>query len=302
MAENIRKPARTRMWKRIAIATASVSTAGLIALAVISFLPKGSGAFTIRVDNPQGVPELEENLNITFDKDGELEPEAQSYIVDNNPLDSVMPTTAELIENYLKSKTLVGNNNWSTQTLSADGTSTATRGLAQVFTIYLENKGDKELELKYTVNLDSFARNGDSDILDYFRILIQTEMVDEPNTLNNAYFGRVNNNPKTDGVLNELGNKREPISTRLGVWSQDQIKADFRTNDTTVVENGYCHSFAEISETNKTLVNDDVCVLKIGAGKKMRFTYVAYFEGEDMDCNGSVPSGSFLLLSLHFGV
>ena len=304
MADNIRRPARTRMWRRIAIITASVSTLAIAAFVVISFLPKGGGTFSIRVDNPQSKSEIENDLFISLDSKGEEQPNSQTYIVDNNPLDSVLPTTAESVENYLKScGELRANDNWSTLTMSDDGTTTTQRGLAQVYTVYLENKGQSNIELKYTVNLDSYSRKLDNDILDYFRILIQTEVVDKTDTLYNYYFGRANNNPNTKSLVNELDNKREPISTRVGDWNQDKIIADYRTNDKAVVENGYCYNFQEISDANKTLVlDDDVCKVVVKPGERMRFTYASFFEGNDMDCHGYIPSGSFLLLSLHFGV
>ena len=78
-----------------------------------------------------------------------------------------------------------------------------------------------------------------------------------------------------------------------------EIKAVFKTNDG---QDGYCTEFNELSETNKTLVNDNSTSFVINEGKTLRFTYVAYFEGNDMDCHGSIPAESYLHLSLHFGV
>ena len=303
MADNIRRPARTRMWRRIAIATASVSTVALVAFIVISFLPQGNGAFSIRIDNPYEKGEEDNHFHMTLDEEGETKPDSPNYIVDSTPLDRMVPTTAEEIENHLKTyngdKKLKGNNYWYT-TKNENGVEVADKGLALIYTVYLVNdSADQKQELKYSVNADSYVTTGESDILDYFRILVQTEEVGDATSLKNAYFGRRHTNPATIDFKNDEGDDREAISTYQRAWNVDQISAIFKTNGD---KDGYCTRFLELNETNKTLVNDSSTSFTINEGKTLRFTYVAYFEGNDMDCHGSIPAESYLHLSLHFGV
>ena len=304
MADNIRRPARTRMWRRIAIATASVSTVALVAFVVISFLPQGNGAFSIRIDNPYEKGEDDNHFHMTLDEAGEHKPDSPEYVVDNTPLDRMVPTTAEEIENHLKTfsedKKLQGNDYWCTTKKDEHGNDVADKGLALIYTVYLVNDStDKKQELKYSVNADSYVTTGESDILDYFRILIQTEEIGDSSSLKNAYYGRRHTNPATANYKNEWGDDREAISTYQRTWGAEQITAVFKTNGD---KDGYCTKFNELNETNKTLVNDVSTNFVINEGKTLRFTYVAYFEGNDMDCHGSIPSESYLHLSLHFGV
>lgn len=305
MADNIRRPARTRMWRRIAIATASVSTVALVAFIVISFLPQGNGAFSIRIDNPYEKGEEDNHFHMTLDEAGEHKPDSPEYIVDNTPLDRMVPVTAEDVENHLAAfngdKKLQGNDYWYTTKKDENGESDVIdKGLALIYTVYLVNDStDKKQELKYSVNADSYVTTGESDILDYFRILIQTEEVGDPSSLHNVYHGRRHTNPATAEYKNDEDDYREAISTYQRVWGAQEIKAVFKTNDG---QDGYCTEFNELSETNKTLVNDNSTSFVINEGKTLRFTYVAYFEGNDMDCHGSIPAESYLHLSLHFGV
>ena len=304
MADNIRRPARTRMWRRIAIATASVSTVALVAFVVISFLPQGNGAFSIRIDNPYEKGEEDNHFHMTLDEAGEHSPDSPNYIVDNTPLDRMVPTTAEEVENHLKTfsvdKKLQGNDYWYTTKKDEHGNDVIDKGLALIYTVYLVNDStEKKQELKYSVNADSYVTTGESDILDYFRILIQTEELGDSSSLNNAYYGRRHTNPATANYKNEWGDDREAISTYQRTWGAEEIKAVFKTNDD---KDGYCTRFLDLNETNKTLVNDISTTFTINEGKTLRFTYVAYFEGNDMDCHGSIPAESYLHLSLHFGV
>jgi len=319
MADNIRRPARARMWKRIAIALASVSTAALVVFVILSFLPQGNAAFTIRIDDPYKKDESESHFHMATygEKEGqqdELQP--TQPVLRDAPLDHMVPTTASLVEEHLaelndavKGNKLNKSQNWSTY---KDASKTEIdRGLAQIYTVYLVNESKTDDQhLKYTVQADSYARTDTNDVLNYFRVLVQTELIGGDEEIHNVYYGQKHNNPQTQdyrtGAKDGYG---EPISTYQRSWTSDVdkvINSTYMTNvhedETTGEEvgDGYCESFLELNETNKALVN--AIDFTIPAGRTLRFTYVAYFEGEDMDCHGSIPAGSYLLLSLHFGV
>lgn len=317
MADNIRRPARARMWKRIAIALGSVSTVALVVFVILAFLPQGNAAFTIRIDNPYEKDESESHFHMaTYEEQGkEEELQPTQPVLRDAPLDHMVPTTAQLVEEYLKeqndaSKGNKLNKSQNYATYKDANKTEVDRGLAQVYTIYLVNESKTdEQKLKYTVQTDSYARTDTNDILNYFRILIQTELVGE-NNLHNDYYGQKHNNPQTPFPEYKTGAEDglcEPISTYQRSWSSDSekvINALFETNvreeGGKVVGDGYCKNFLELDETNKALVN--AVDIVIPAGKTLRFTYAAFFEGEDMDCRGSIPADSYLLLSLHFGV
>jgi len=319
MATNIRRPARARMWKRIAIILASVSTVALVVFVILSFLPQGNAAFTIRIDDPFKKDESESHFHMaTYGEEQGQQDELQPTqpVLRDAPLDHMVPTTASLVEEHLaelndiaNGKKLNKSQNWSTY---KDASQTEIdRGLAQIYTVYLVNESKTEDQhLKYTVQVDSYARTDTNDVLNYFRILVQTELIGEDEEIHNVYYGEKHNNPQTQGYRTGAEDGYgEPISTYQRSWTSDVdkvINSTYMTNvhedETTGEEvgDGYCESFLELNETNKALVN--AIEFTIPAGKTLRFTYVAYFEGEDMDCHGSIPAGSYLLLSLHFGV
>jgi hypothetical protein len=145
-------------------------------------------------------------------------------------------------------------------------------------------------------------------LIDYFRILVQTEEYDSSNnkvtdSLKNTYYGEKHNNtsvPYPNDLKEESKQHREPISTYRQEWGQDVIVSTYSTTNQDEASSRYCEEFTEITESNKAIVN--AVEFSIPAGRIMRFTFVAYFEGEDMDCNGLIPAESYLLLSLHFGL
>ena len=300
MAVNIRKPARARLWKRAAIIVASVTTLALVAFVVISLLPHGNDAFSIRIHNPgKNTEEAEDNhfhMSRGWSADGSKDEDAGTYIRGES-LDKMVLTTAEDVEKYLASIDYKeGQQNYYVK--SEDE---VVKGYALVYTIYLVNDSSlKEQNLKFSVNADTYYNSAKgSNIIDYLRVLIQTEVVGS-GEIDNIYYGQKHNNPKVD-LPNSLGDYRESISTYEKSFDATSIKAKYTTKYKGQ-DVGYCNSFNDLNETNKALVNDNSTQVTIPAGKALRFTYVSYFEGEDMDSNVTIPSDSYILLSLHFGL
>ena len=301
MADNIRRPARVRLWKRIATITASVSTLALIVFVVISFLPHGNDAFSIRIDNPtQRSEDGEDEFHFHMTKTSEEGAKDEGTYIRGESLSTMVPTTAKEVEKYLEEKKQASELNGQTNYISKqDGT--PDRGYALIYTIYLVNdSATKAQALKFSVHLDSYVEAEDHDypLLDYFRILTQREVVGSE-MVDNVYYGRKHTNknaPYPNDLEDEAEQDREPISTYKREWDTQIISSTFGSNG----NNGYCLNFYDDQTGATPLVNAQEIV--IPAGKTLRFTYAAFFEGNDMDCIGQIPSNSYLLLSLHFGV
>ena len=300
MAVNIRKPARARLWKRVAIILASVSTLALVVFVVISFLPHGNDAFSIRIHNPGRQSESgEENhfhMSRGWSSDGSKDKDEGEYLRGES-LDKMVLTTAEDVEKHLAEiKDKEGQQNFYVKTEEEE-----LKGYALVYTVYLVNdSATQDQNLKFSVNADTYydSTTGNSSIIDYLRILIQTEVVGS-NEVNNVYYGQKHNNPKVNLPTGE--GDREPISTYKRSFDATKIEAKYTTKYKGE-DVGYCYNFNELNETNKALVNDNTTQVTIPKGGVLRFTYVSYFEGEDMDSNVTIPSDSYILLSLHFGL
>jgi hypothetical protein len=312
MANGIKKIKRLKLLRRIGLVGAIISSFTIIIFLILSFLPKGSSAFTIKIDNPSNSNAV--NLAMTTSETSEKE----INVISATPILRALTTKAQDVEAYLSSQEKLEGSQNINETISG-----ADYQRALVYTVYLKNKSEdtsKDLRVYYQVNLDGYSTptNNANLPIDYFRILVQKQFTDS-NEIENIYYGnrRTSDNMNLDagGYITDIGQyvegydslsseekaqlqSREPISSR---WfdinpedGKNMLKRDWYSSG----NNGYCINF-DAYETGH-LVSD--VYIDIPAGKTLRFTFVAYFDGVDVDCDGKKPENSNILLSLHFGV
>jgi len=285
MTSEAKNIAKTRLLKRIGlIGLLSSGAIGLVFL-VLSFLPQGNAAFTIRIDNPTQNANFKMYTNSNAGSDGK----SDSTYLKADPMNKTKTTTAKEVEDYLGTFTeYEGSQNFVTEEKDHE--------LAMVYTVYLANTSDTEdTSIKYAVSLDAYNQpeNTSAAPIEYFRVLVQTEVDGE---VNNRYYGHQRTMyPELPNQIDD--DTREPISDRSKGRDSDGnevLKSDFSSSG----NDGYCINFNDYT-LNKNIVDDEIVVKP---NKVLRYTFVAYFEGMDLDCTGSAPENSYLLLSLHFGI
>ena len=288
--------ARVRLLKKIGIIGLSVSAVAVAVIAIISFLPKSTSAFSVRIDNTQ---RTQSHFTMSASKDG-----SSARYLPGKAVTNMYTTSADRLEGQLKALAqseggLQGEQNWVELVDSETGSAKESHGLASIFTMFLKNSSDKESQkVLYTLNLDGYNKiDGENPPYEYFRVAAQTQ-VDGSEEILTKYYGcsrTLDFQTQFNTELPENEQDREPI----GRWDvQDAVNPYVESKFSSNGNDGYCVSFNSYLKT-KYIIEDEVV---IPAGKTLRFTYASYFEGEDFDCKGSAPSGASLLLSLHFGV
>lgn len=285
MTNEAKNIAKTRLLKRIGLIGLLSTGAFLLVLTVISFLPQGNAAFTIRIDNPASNANFRMYTTPNAGKGGE----ASVTYLKADPMGKTKTTTAPEVETYLSGlETYEGSQNFITEEKDHE--------LAMVYTVYLANtEAIEDTTIKYAVSLDAYKQpdNTSAAPIEYFRVLVQMEMNGE---VTNKYYGqRRTLYPELPNEIED--DTREPISQPKKVRDEDNnecLRSMFSSNG----NDGYCLNFNDYN-FNKNIVDDEVVV---EADSVIRFTFVAYFEAYDVDCTGSAPENSYLLLSLHFGI
>ena len=292
MTSEARKIARLRLIKRIGII--GLITSGTIGLVffVLSLLPQGNAAFTMRIDNPA----LIENSNFQiFTTDEQAQngnsKDSVTYLA-GDPLSNVGQTDAKQVEDHLTNKVQKFEGN--TNLIDKD----SKKELAMVYTLYLTNTTEEEVDIQYAVRLDAFKESTEmaSAPIEYFRVLVQTEEVGNPETLSNKYFGQPRSGRNPEYVY-DSDNGREPIYTK-SYGNESDLRTPVKTDLVSAGNDGYCINFSDYRVT-KDIVSSSV---KIPVGKVLRYTFVAYFDGTDIDSYVRAVSDDYLLISLHFGV
>ena len=309
MTSEAKKIAKLRLIKRIGIIGLVTSSAVGLVFLILSLLPQGDAAFTMRIDNPA----LIENSNFQIFATEEQAQNGSSkdsvtYLA-GEPMGNVGLTDAKAVEDHLKNNVsnFVGNTNM----VNESG-----KELAMVYTLYLTNTTEEDVYIQYAVRLDAFKESSEkiSAPIEYFRVLVQTEEVGSPETLSNRYYGqpRSGRNPEyvydSDSLPNAeaKGSGREPIFTKTyeehiddpetGKWQTvTHVLTDLVSED----NDGYSENFVDYKTNNNNIVVSEV---KIPVGKVLRYTFVAYFDGTDIDSYVRALSDDYLLISLHFGV
>lgn len=284
--------ARTRKLKKIGIITASVAAGVVAVISLIAFLPRSNEGFTVVIDNPEKIS----NFVMKEDNNG-----VSTTHLSGTPLATSYQTHAEKVETYINgfdTDTLHGSQNYIEETVDGKG-QPYSKQLALVYTCYLENNSTSQTQsYGYYVNLDaSKMTRGEVSPLSYLRLMVQTSIIEgdkslehEKKTTYYAYHAE-----KNTGTLASADDDRECISDFTltanddGVTVRDPI---FKSNT-----DGYCVNF---NVGQERIVSEDN--LEIPAGKTLRFTFVAYLEGNDPESFTDGDVTAQLLMSLHFGI
>lgn len=280
-----KRVARLRLLKRISVI--GLISSGIIALVflILSFISRGNAAFTIRIDHPN---QSENNNFRMLTKRGE-DSSTSTYLA-ADPMNNTDLVDAMEVEKYLKTiETFEGSQNMRSEDDKRD--------FALVYTIYLQNVTNEDISVRYIASLDGYKEPEQPKLMDYFRILIQTESDGE---ISNTYYGnRRSSYSKYINYENDNKDDREVIGTTVTTKGEDgDSKLTIPSNWDKRGNDGYCINFNDYQITNE-IVNSRV---NIKANSEIRFTYVAFFEGGDPDSFGVVPEDtSYLLLSLHLG-
>ena len=294
MTNEAKKIARLRLLKKIGIIGLVTSGAIGLVFLILSLLPQGNAAFTIRIDDPTST----ENSNFQIfanSEDASGSKNNKTYL-SADPMPNTSLTEAKAVEEYLantiQSKELTGNDNF----VNDKG-----KELAMVYTLYLTNTTEEEVHIKYALSLDAFKQSNEDAVapIEYFRVLIQTEEVGNKESLSNIYYGQKRSGRFDAQYVFDNTENRETISTPKTYLGED-LKTHVTLDDTwnSPGNDGYCINFNDYNLT-KDIVTSEV---KIPVGKVLRYTFVAYFEGGDIDSNIRAQSDNYMLLSLHFGV
>ena len=300
MLSEAKKIARLRLLKRIGLIGLATSGAIGLVFLILSLLPQGNAAFTIRVDNPTSIENQTFKIFTTAEDAENSEVKNGVTYLSGSPLPNTALTESKIVENYLDSVTeFKGENNFKNDTNGKD--------LAMVYTIYLTNSTDEEISVQYAARLDAYKESSEesSSLIEYFRILIQTEEVGNPASKTNKYYGqkrsgRFDQQYIFDGDVNEDTKGRETIGaphTYLGTDMMTHVSLDDK-NWPSSGNDGYCINFADYKITKDIVLSE----VRVPVGKVMRYTFVAYFEGGDIDSYVRAQNDDYLLLSLHFGV
>ena len=288
MTSEAKKLARLRLLKRIGIIGLITSAAIGLVFLILSLLPQGNAAFSIRIDNPGTIENSNFSIFTSEDQAKEGNKKDSVTYLAGEPLKRAGQTDAKWVESQLS------------QLDSFNGglhlKNNEDKELAMVYTIYLTNTTDEEVDIQYAVRLDAYKEAVEEMAapIEYFRVLIQTEEVGTPNSVSNAYFGQ-RRTGRFPNYIYDSEDGREPIYTvSYEKDVQTHVKSDFFSNG----NDGYCVNFSDYKITKDIVLSS----VKIPVGKVLRYTFVAYFDGTDVDSYVRAQNDDYLLLSLHFGI
>lgn len=273
------KYARRRKQRNIALIVTGVGAVGILMLSVISFLGRVSGQFTIKMD-PRVAPTT---MKLLDKVDG-------SYVEQLNApglANAHVSTASRVFEEVDQLKTnndLNGSNNITRKgTLNGEETSIDT---ALVFTFYAENVSKNEDAIfDYDLSIDDYTSPSNSSVQPYayLRVAVFENLYREDGLGSHdcTIYALESTN------LNANNDYRECLSTYNTIDSKKLARYSY---------NGisYCEPFIDAY----TIANRSAITLE--PQKKMRFTVIAWFEGNDPDCYGDAPEGSSITLSMNF--
>ena len=299
MTNEAKKIARLRLLKKIGLIGLVTSGAIGLVFLILSLLPQGNAAFTIRIDNPTS----SENSNFQiFTTEAQAlngsEKDSVTYLA-GDPLSHAGQTTADIVEEHLDAMRKNGNIEGNAKFENDSGYE-----LAMIYTIYLTNTTNEDVSIKYAVQLDAFKEVTEemASPIEYFRVLVQTEEVDDSSSLTNIYYGQ---KPSGRYPQYKYEVEKEPIRTvtkPVKVTDPETSKSTYETHIvsdySSAGNDGYCKPFNDY-RVSKDIVSSEVV---IPVEKVLRYTFVAFFDGSDVDSYVRTAGDNYLLLSLHFGV
>ena len=289
MTNEAKKIARLRLLKKIGVAGLLASGAIGLVFFILSLLPQGNAAFSIRIDNPGTVENSNFSIFTSEDQAQEGNKKDSVTYLAGEPLKRAGQTDAKWVESQLS------------QIESFNGglhlKNDNDKELAMVYTVYLTNTTDEEVEIQYAVKLDAYKEAVEEMAapIEYFRVLIQTEEVGTANSISNTYYGQRRTGRFPDYVY-DSADGREPIYTVS--YAGDDVKTHVATDFSSSGNDGYCINFSDYKITKDIVVSS----IKIPVGKVLRYTFVAYFDGTDVDSYVRAQNDDYLLISLHFGI
>ncbi len=272
------KYARRRKQRNIALIVTGVGLVGVTMLGIISFLGRVSGQFTIKMD-PRIAP-TSMKLFETVDGEGKSLITAKGL---NNAYTTTAKTVFEYVDTLKSNNELNGSNNLTRQFSSNDETN-ENIDLALVFTFYAENTSKSEdTTFDYDMAIDDYVAptNSSTQPYSYLRVALFENLYQEDG--NGTHDCTIYALESTKN--NAEGDNREILSTYRSVDRSPK----YTYNDI-----GYCTPF----EDSFSIFTREAITLR--PSEKMRFTIVAWFEGEDSDCAGNSPTGSSMTFSMNF--
>lgn len=274
------KYARRRKERNIALIVAGVGLVGVLMLSIVSFLGKVSGQFTIKMD-PRVAPTTMKLLDKPVDG-------THKEILTAEGLTNAQVTTASRVFEYVdtlkEDNNLNGSHNMS-KTITTNGEETKLE-FALIYTFYAENVSQNEDAIfDYQMTIDDYVSptNAAYQPYTYLRVaLFENPYVTEGNGKHDVSIYALESTN-----LNANNDYRECLSTSHTVDSLRKPAYNYQNN-------GYCEPF----EDPYTIFNRQGIVLE--PRKMMRFTVVAWLEGNDPECRGEAPEDCSFTFSMNF--
>ncbi|HBE99096.1 MAG TPA: hypothetical protein DDW18_03570 [Firmicutes bacterium] len=272
--------AKRRKERNIALIVTGVGLVGVLMLGIISFLGKVSGQFTIKMD-PRVAPSTMKLLDKPVDG-------TYKEILTAEGLTNAQVTTANRVFEYVdtlkEDNNLNGSHNMS-KTITTNKEE-KTLEFAFIYTFYAENISENEDAIfDYQMTIDDYASptNAAYQPYTYLRVaLFENPYVAEGNGKHDVSIYALESTE-----LNASQDYRECLSTSRSIDS-------LRTPAYSYQNYGYCEPF----EDPYTIFNRQGIILE--PRKMMRFTVVAWLEGNDPECRGEAPEDCSFTFSMSF--
>lgn len=274
------KYARRKKQRNIALIVTGIGAVGTLMLGIIAFLGQVSGQFTIKMD-PRVAPA---HLKLMEQVDGTV-----SEHLTADGLNDAHLTTASSVLDYVDTlkadNELSGSHNISKNT-TIDGEE-STIGTALIYTFYAENiSPTDEAIFDCTMTIDDYKSPTNASVQPYAYLrvaLYQNLYVADGTGTHDCTIYALQSQ-----TLNAAGDYRECISTNTLVDDVKTPKYKYAGGD------GYCTPF----EDSYTIFDNREISLQ--PKQKLRYTIVAWMEGNDRDCFGDAPEGSSFTFSMNF--
>lgn len=257
-----------RRARRIIVAIALGCAATALVIGAAAMLGQKSSPFTVKLSNAGA------NLSL-YTKGDDESSESKVYLMAPD-----VPAYCLYSERFLNAKQDVDDiNTVSDISLDEDGiTEIATRYFKYSFLV--ENKGSQptDYDLKLTMSTPNYIGTNVLDLSSILRVRFYENKVYEDESLNKHDFVTYAKTSGTDKQIDENG--RETWKERISDSNSD---------------------YAEEFLTSKIILKSHVSAL--GAGEKIRNTFVVWLEGFDPDCKGEIddeqiPESSGLTLGV----